>query len=78
MDDNSFKYWNQKVIAEFRANGGQVGVNFAGAPLLLLTTTGAKSGRALTSPLMYNTDGDRLLVFASKGGPPHTPPGIII
>ncbi len=65
--------WNQAVIAEFRATGGKVGGQFEGAPLLLLTTTGAKTGRRLTSPLMYNTDGDRLLIFASKAGAPTNP-----
>lgn len=65
--------WNQAIITEFRANGGKVSGQFAGAPLLLLTTTGAKTGRRLTSPVMYNTDGDRLLIFASKGGAPTNP-----
>lgn len=73
MSNTSPNDWNQAVIAEFRANGGKVGGPFEGAPLLLLTTTGAKTGRRLTSPLMYNTDGDRLLIFASKGGAPTNP-----
>lgn len=73
MSNTSPNDWNQAVIAEFRANGGKVGGQFEGAPLLLLTTTGAKTGRRLTSPLMYNTDGDRLLIFASKGGAPTNP-----
>ncbi len=73
MSDDSPNNWNQKVIDEFRANGGKVGGMFAGGPLLLLTTTGAKTGRRLTSPLMYNTDGTNLLVFASKGGAPSNP-----
>jgi deazaflavin-dependent oxidoreductase (nitroreductase family) len=65
--------WNQAIITEFRANGGKVGGQFAGAPLLLLTTTGAKSGQKRTNPVMYNTDGGRLLVFASKAGAPTNP-----
>jgi deazaflavin-dependent oxidoreductase (nitroreductase family) len=65
--------WNQAIIAEFRANGGKVGGPFEGAPLLLLTTTGAKTGRRLTTPVLYNTDGQRLLIFASKGGAPTHP-----
>ncbi len=73
MSNASPNDWNQAIIAEFRANGGKVGGQFEGAPLLLLTTTGAKSGRRRTTPLMYNTDGDRLLVFASKGGAPTNP-----
>ncbi|MFD2348898.1 nitroreductase/quinone reductase family protein [Nonomuraea ferruginea] len=49
--------FNQQVIEEFRANGGKVGGYFEGADLLLLTTTGAKSGRQVTSPVMYLEDG---------------------
>jgi hypothetical protein len=52
--------FNQGVISEFRANHGKVGGQLATMPVLLLTTTGAKSGRALTRPLVYTTDGDRL------------------
>ena len=65
--------WNRTIIDEFRANDGKVGGNFEGAPLLILETTGAKSGRAHQSPMMYLADGDRLLVFASKGGSPTHP-----
>jgi deazaflavin-dependent oxidoreductase (nitroreductase family) len=65
--------WNQKIIDEFRATGGEVGGQFAGAPLLLLTTTGAKTGRKHTTPVMYLADGDRLAVFASKAGAPTDP-----
>jgi deazaflavin-dependent oxidoreductase (nitroreductase family) len=65
--------WNQGIIDEFRANSGKVGGQFAGAPLLLLTTTGAKSGQLRTSPVMYLADGERVLVFASKGGAPTNP-----
>src|SRR5665213_1827185 len=65
--------WNKSIITEFRANGGKVGGQFEGAPLLLLTTTGAKSGRSLTTPVMYLADGDRQLVFASKAGAPTNP-----
>ena len=65
--------WNRQIIEEFRANGGKVGGMWEGKPLLLLTTTGAKSGQRHTTPTMYLTDGDRLLVFASKGGAPTNP-----
>jgi deazaflavin-dependent oxidoreductase (nitroreductase family) len=65
--------WNRAIIDEFRANNGKVGGPFAGAPLLLLHTTGAKSGKQRTSPVMYLADGDRLLVFASKAGAPTHP-----
>ncbi|MEO3805857.1 nitroreductase family deazaflavin-dependent oxidoreductase [Nonomuraea sp. B1E8] len=60
--------FNQQVIDEFRANEGRVGGMFEGAPLLLLTTTGAKSGKQSTTPLMYLPDGDRHVVIASAGG----------
>src|SRR5688572_29565858 len=59
---------NEKVIAEFRSNAGVVGGYFEGKPVLLLHHTGAKSGTERVSPLMYNTDGDRLVIFASKAG----------
>src|SRR5712692_369592 len=65
--------WNTKIIEEFRANGGNVGGQFAGAPVLLLTTTGAKTGRRHTTPTMYLPDSERLMVFASKGGAPTNP-----
>ncbi len=60
--------WNAKIIAEFRANEGRVGGNFAGAPVLLLSTTGRKSGRTYTNPMMYLPVGDDVAVFASKSG----------
>ena len=65
--------WNRQTIEAFRANGGKVGGMWEGRPLLLLTTTGAKSGQRRTNPMMYLADGDRLLVFASKRGAPTNP-----
>jgi deazaflavin-dependent oxidoreductase (nitroreductase family) len=65
--------WNQSVIEEFRANGGTVGGQFAGAPLLILHSTGAKSGQERVIPLMYRPEGDDLVIFASKGGAPTNP-----
>jgi deazaflavin-dependent oxidoreductase (nitroreductase family) len=65
--------WNARIIEEFRANEGRVGGPFEGAPLLLLSTTGARSGKTRVNPLMYLADGDRLVVFASKGGAPTHP-----
>jgi deazaflavin-dependent oxidoreductase (nitroreductase family) len=60
--------WNTKIIAEFRANEGRVGGQFEGAPVLLLHTTGAKSGAERVTPMMYlDLDGHRY-VFASKAG----------
>ncbi|MGE0680522.1 MAG: nitroreductase family deazaflavin-dependent oxidoreductase [Candidatus Binatia bacterium] len=65
--------FNQKVINEFRANQGKVGGQYANLPLLLLTTTGAKSGKTYTNPLAYTKDGERLVVIASFGGAPKNP-----
>jgi len=65
--------WNRRIIEEFRSNGGKVGGQFEGAPLLLLTTTGAKSGITRTTPVMYLPDGERMLIFASKAGAPTNP-----
>jgi deazaflavin-dependent oxidoreductase (nitroreductase family) len=65
--------WNSKIIAEFRANGGKVGGPFEGSPVLLLHTTGAKSGQPRVNPVMYQDIGDGVAVFASKGGAPTNP-----
>jgi deazaflavin-dependent oxidoreductase (nitroreductase family) len=60
--------FNARVIEEFRANGGKVGGPFEGAELLLLTTTGAKSGQKRTSPLAYqNVDGKMLIIGSYRG-----------
>jgi deazaflavin-dependent oxidoreductase (nitroreductase family) len=69
-DMNDF---NAQIIEEFHANDGVVGGPFDGATLLLLHHTGAKSGKRYTTPLMYRADGDRYLIFASKGGAPTDP-----
>jgi deazaflavin-dependent oxidoreductase (nitroreductase family) len=69
-DPNDF---NQQLIEEYRANQGKVTGIFAGRPLMLLTTTGAKSGQPRTAPLVDTTDGDNLVVIASKGGAPSNP-----
>jgi deazaflavin-dependent oxidoreductase (nitroreductase family) len=65
--------WNQKIIAEFRANEGRVGGQFEGAPVLLLHSTGAKSGAERINPMMYQAVGDDVAVFASKAGAPTNP-----
>ncbi len=65
--------WNSRVIEEFRTNGGKVRGPFEGASLLLLTTTGAKSGQPRTLPLMYLPDRDRMVIFGSKAGAPTNP-----
>jgi deazaflavin-dependent oxidoreductase (nitroreductase family) len=64
---------NARIIEEFRGNQGRVGGPFAGATLLLLHHTGAKSGRERVNPLAYLPDGGRYVVFASKAGAPSHP-----
>jgi deazaflavin-dependent oxidoreductase (nitroreductase family) len=65
--------WNAQFITEFRANNGRVGGSFDGAPVLLLHTTGAKSGKERVNPMMYLELDDHIYVFASKAGA-HTDP----
>lgn len=65
--------FNQQVIEEFRANDGRVGGPFEGSRLILLTTTGARSGAPHTTPVGYLPDGERILVIASAGGAPRHP-----
>jgi deazaflavin-dependent oxidoreductase (nitroreductase family) len=66
--------FDQDIIEQFRANRGRILRGpFAGRTLLLLTTTGARSGRPLTKPLGFTRDGDRYVVIASKGGSPTHP-----
>ncbi|APU14750.1 MULTISPECIES: nitroreductase family deazaflavin-dependent oxidoreductase [Actinoalloteichus] len=60
--------FNENVIAEFRANEGRVGGPFEGVPLLLLTTTGRRSGKPRTLPLGTITDGDSFVIAASDSG----------
>jgi deazaflavin-dependent oxidoreductase (nitroreductase family) len=66
-------HFNQQVIDEFRANNGRVGGPFEGGRLILLTTTGARSGAPHTNPVGYLPDGDRILIIASAGGAPADP-----
>ncbi len=65
--------WNDKIIAEFRENAGQVGGVFEDRPLLLLHSTGAKSGEARLSPLMYLEVDTGYAIFASMAGAPNNP-----
>lgn len=70
MDREQVLAFNEKNIAEFRESGGRIS-SFGDAPVLLLTTTGAKSGQPRTSPMMYladENDTDRVYVFASAAG----------
>jgi deazaflavin-dependent oxidoreductase (nitroreductase family) len=64
--------FNKDVVEQFRANDGQV-KGFEGWPLLLLTTTGAKTGRRRTSPVVFTVDDGRRVIVASKAGAPHHP-----
>lgn len=65
--------FNRNVVEEFRANGGKVGGPFEGATLLLLHTTGAKSGKPRLSPLAYLTVDGRMLIVGSYAGAPKDP-----
>ncbi len=65
--------FNAEIIEEFRANGGKVGGMFEGAPLLILHSTGAKSGKTRTHPMMYQKRDDGYAIFASMGGAPTSP-----
>jgi deazaflavin-dependent oxidoreductase (nitroreductase family) len=70
----AFEEMTQRLIVDLRAHGGEVTSGpFAGRPVLLLTTTGAKSGRSRLAPLVYSRDRDRLVIVASKGGAPTHP-----
>jgi deazaflavin-dependent oxidoreductase (nitroreductase family) len=66
--------FNEGVIKEFRANQGVVGGQMKGMPVLLITMTGAKTGRTITKPLVYSRDGDRIVIIASYAGAVHNPP----
>ena len=70
MTDDDF---NRRNIEEFRANHGRLGGQFEGAPVLLLHSKGARSGKERVNPMMYMADGDRYLVFASAAGADHNP-----
>jgi deazaflavin-dependent oxidoreductase (nitroreductase family) len=72
-DADTMKAFNTSIVDEFRANGGVVGGPFDGATLLLLTTTGAKSGQPRLAPLAYLTIDGKMLLIGSKGGAPTNP-----
>ena len=69
----AFNDFNQKVMEEFHANGGNIGGRFDGVDILILTSTGARSGQMRWNPLAYSKDGDRYIIVASKGGAPASP-----
>jgi deazaflavin-dependent oxidoreductase (nitroreductase family) len=68
-----FKLTGALHTALYRLTGGRIGGRLYGAPVLLLTTRGRKTGKTRTTPLLYLEDGDRLVVVASKGGAPRHP-----
>ncbi len=68
-----FNDFNQKIMEEFHANAGKIGGRFEGVDVLILTTTGRKSGQMRWNPLAYSNDGDRYIIVASKGGAPASP-----
>src|SRR5271169_5676621 len=70
---NALNDWNRSIISEFRANEGRVGGRFDGATVLLLHTTGARSGIERVNPLVYLEDGGRIYVFASMAGADRNP-----
>src|ERR1700761_458060 len=72
-DTATINAFNQSIADEFRANGGKVSGQFAGANLLLLTTTGAKSGQQRVSPLAYFDIDGKLIIVGSFAGAPKDP-----
>ena len=70
---NDRNAYNRALIQDYRAHGKVTSGPHAGRPILLVTTTGAKSGLPRTTPLVHTKDGDRLVVIASKGGAPTHP-----
>ncbi|MEM9133330.1 MAG: nitroreductase family deazaflavin-dependent oxidoreductase [Actinomycetota bacterium] len=73
MSRDELLAFNDGVAEEFRANGGRCGGMFEGNPMILVTMTGARSGRPRTTPLTYCADGDDCIVMASAGGSPRHP-----
>jgi len=74
MSGSSYSPFNDALIEDFRAHGGEASSGpFVGRSLLLLTTVGARTGEPRTVPLIYSRDGDRYVVLASKGGAPTDP-----
>jgi deazaflavin-dependent oxidoreductase (nitroreductase family) len=72
MTNDDMNNWNAQIIAEFRANGGKV-ESFGDAPMVILHSTGAKSGVERENPLVALVEGDDLYLFASKAGAPSNP-----
>lgn len=73
VDTAALEEFNRGIVEEFRANGGKVGGPFEGGTLLLLHTTGAKSGTSRLSPLAYLTIDDKMIIVGSYAGAPRHP-----
>jgi deazaflavin-dependent oxidoreductase (nitroreductase family) len=73
LQDRFFKAFTRTHVSLYRMTGGRIGRNFQGAPILLLTHIGRKSGKLRTTPLMYGEDGDSLVIVASNAGSPGHP-----
>ena len=73
MPDPNLEDFNRRIMAEFHANGGRVGGRLAGTDILILTSTGARTGQTRWHPVAYSKDGDRYVIVASKGGGPTSP-----
>jgi deazaflavin-dependent oxidoreductase (nitroreductase family) len=72
-DEAALGDFNRAIVEEFRANGGKVGGPFEGGTLLLLHTTGAKTGKTRLSPLAYMTIDGKMVIFGSYAGAPKDP-----
>jgi deazaflavin-dependent oxidoreductase (nitroreductase family) len=68
-----FNDWNAGIVKEFHENGGKVGGPFEGRDMILIHHVGAKSGTERVTPLVYRPEGDRMFIFASKGGAADNP-----
>src|SRR5262245_26223068 len=73
LQDLMLKTFTRAHVALYRASRGRLGARMGRAPILLLTTKGRKTGQRRTTPLLYGTDGDHLVLIASKAGAPAHP-----
>jgi deazaflavin-dependent oxidoreductase (nitroreductase family) len=73
MSDSDDELFGAEHVRVYRETGGERGYNWRGTTILLLTTTGRKSGEPRTTPLIHRVDGDRWVIIASKGGAPDHP-----
>ena len=73
MPNQAMDDFNRQVMAEFHANAGKVGGRLEGMDILILTTTGARTGQTRWNPLAYSRDGERFVIVASRGGAPSSP-----